>query len=153
MKNKMKMVLIVSLSLSFLFMVPKAFYAGKRYVDNGDGTISDYATGLIGLKNANCFGKRKWRGAMSVVSRLSHGSCGLTDGSRPGHWRLPIKDELPTLFSWTGSGAFSRARAYIYWSGVSYDAKNAWYVHLNLGDVGIFDKLSGYYVWPVRSMR
>ena len=31
-----------------------------RFTDNGDGTVADNQTGLIWLKNANCFGQRAW---------------------------------------------------------------------------------------------
>ena len=33
-----------------------------RFTDNGDGTVTDNLTGLIWLKNANCFGTRRRRG-------------------------------------------------------------------------------------------
>ncbi|OAD19121.1 hypothetical protein THIOM_005259, partial [Candidatus Thiomargarita nelsonii] len=32
----------------------------KRYIDNGDGTVTDNSSGLIWLKNANCFGVETW---------------------------------------------------------------------------------------------
>ena len=33
-----------------------------RFTDNGDGTVTDNLTGLIWLKNADCFGSRTWHG-------------------------------------------------------------------------------------------
>lgn len=128
-------------------------HAGGRYVNNGNGTVTDRTTGLIALKNANCFGKRTWKKAVSVVQRLASGSCGLSDGSRPGSWRLPTKKELSTLFFWSGSGAFRKVRPHIYWSRTSFGAPKAWYIHLNLGDVGVTHKSNRYYVWPVRNAR
>lgn len=66
-----------------------------RYVDNEDGTVTDVATGLVWLKNANCFGELDYTtGALPAVAALSHGTCGLTDGSKPGDWRLPTYDEF-----------------------------------------------------------
>jgi hypothetical protein len=35
-------------------------WPNPRFTDNGDGTITDNLTGLIWLKNANCFGLRNW---------------------------------------------------------------------------------------------
>jgi len=66
-----------------------------RYLDNQDGTVTDVATGLIWLKNANCFGLRDYTTeAVPAVAALAHGTCGLTDGSKPGEWRLPTGVEF-----------------------------------------------------------
>jgi len=35
-----------------------------RFIDNKDGTVTDSLTGLIWLKNTNCFGMMNWEGAM-----------------------------------------------------------------------------------------
>ena len=35
-----------------------------RFIDNKDGTVNDSLTGLIRLKNTNCFGMMNWEGAM-----------------------------------------------------------------------------------------
>ena len=60
----------------------------SRFTDNGDGTVADNLTGLIWMKNANCFGTRSWEGALFDANTLADGSCGLTDGSVAGDWRL-----------------------------------------------------------------
>ncbi|MDM8560652.1 hypothetical protein [Candidatus Parabeggiatoa sp. HSG14] len=49
------------------------------------------------MKNANCFGKKDWATALSNVANLSSGSCGLTDGSKAGDWRLSNVGELQAL--------------------------------------------------------
>ncbi|MEO5378516.1 MAG: DUF1566 domain-containing protein [Magnetococcus sp. DMHC-6] len=59
------------------------------FCDNGNGTVTDAATGLVLLKNANCFGLLNWNAAMSAAATLASGACGLTDGSKAGDWRLP----------------------------------------------------------------
>lgn len=71
---------------------------GNRFVDCGNGTVKDTETGLFWLKNAGCF-LEDWATACIEVAQLADGQCGLTDGSRPGDWRLP------TL--WCPSGAAS----------------------------------------------
>jgi len=68
-----------------------------RFTDNLDGTITDNLTGLIWLKNADCFGERQWEYALSDVMGLSRGYCGLSDGSGPFDWRLPNRFELESL--------------------------------------------------------
>ena len=66
-------------------------------MDNGDGTVTDNLTGLIWLKNANCFGLRNWEQALTDCNGLAHGQCGLTDGSSGAQWRLPNLFELESL--------------------------------------------------------
>src|SRR5207244_12730698 len=60
-----------------------------RFTDNGDGTVKDNLTGLIWLKNANCFGFQTWTDALNASNTLASGACGLTDGSMAADWRLP----------------------------------------------------------------
>lgn len=60
-----------------------------RFADNDNGTVTDIESGLILLKNANCFGEKIWTDALVAAASLGHGQCGLTDLSRPGQWRLP----------------------------------------------------------------
>jgi hypothetical protein len=115
---------------------PAAELAKYRYIDNGDGTVTDNRTGLIWLKNANCFGKKDWRTAKQLAAQLADGQCGLSDGSKPGDWRLPTRDEYqamrdqkytsPALSNaagtaqWQEGDAFSSVHAYHYWSSTEY---------------------------------
>ncbi len=87
-----------------------------RYIDCGNGTVTDNATGLVWLQDANCIGSAgggvgtppgevDWRTAMEFVAGLSDkpaGSaaahdCGLSDGSSPGEWRLPSVEEWEAM--------------------------------------------------------
>lgn len=43
-----------------------AIWPNPRFTDNGNGTVTDNLTGLIWLKDANCFGKRFWADALGV---------------------------------------------------------------------------------------
>jgi hypothetical protein len=65
----------------------------KRFVDCGNGTVTDQVTGLIFLKDANCLGKLTYADANNAAAKLESGQCGLTDESSPGSWRLPTPDE------------------------------------------------------------
>ena len=47
-----------------------------RFIDNKDGTVTDSLTGLIWLKNMNCFGMMDWEGAMLAAKSLKDGDCG-----------------------------------------------------------------------------
>jgi hypothetical protein len=67
-----------------------------RFVDQGDGTVADTMTGLVWMKQADCL-HTNWRQALQSVNALAAGQCGLTDGSQPGQWRLPNRNELLSL--------------------------------------------------------
>jgi hypothetical protein len=72
---------------------PPCFDSSNRYVDCGNGTITDTATGLIWLKDAGCLGQSNWVDANRMAARLRHGRCGLSDQSKAGDWRLPSNAE------------------------------------------------------------
>jgi hypothetical protein len=69
-----------------------------RFTDNGNGTVTDNTTGLVWLKNASCFGDMNWYDAMSTAASLASGTCGLSDGSKAGDWRLPTYSEWESFF-------------------------------------------------------
>lgn len=151
------------------------FDATRRFADCGNGTVTDTVTGLIYLKDANCFGVQNWVTANQSAAGLADGDCGLTDGSRPGDWRLQAKEEWEGIldsscttdpeivgnqtsggcYTDAGSAASEWASGVVsstYWSAatVSGDATFAWFALLNFGVVGSSDKTLSHYVWPVR---
>ena len=68
----------------------------NRYLDKGDGTVVDVATGLTWLKQADCI-RLPWPEAVASINSLASGRCGLTDGSRAGQWRMPNRTEMLSL--------------------------------------------------------
>jgi hypothetical protein len=68
----------------------------ERWIDNGNGTITDTVTGLIWLKRADCI-QQNWANAVAAVNALASGQCGLTDGSTAGAWRMPNRNEMQSL--------------------------------------------------------
>jgi len=134
-------------------------WPNPRFTDNLDGTVTDNLTGLIWLKNADCFGPRFWQQAIDICRGLETGSCGLTDGSSTLDWRLPNKREL---FSLTSDGYYGPAvpspRPFTnifqnnYWSSTTfiYVPDRAWYVFIFNGSIGFESKTIGNYVWCVR---
>jgi hypothetical protein len=131
-----------------------------RFTDNGDGTVRDHLTGLIWLKNANCFGAKIWHDALNASNNLATGQCGLSDGSSPGDWHLSNVRELQSLIDYgnynpalpTGH-PFSNVQSSFYWSSTTYanGPSNAWLVYMSLGHVSNDHKDNPNYVWPVRS--
>jgi len=133
-----------------------------RFTDNGDGTVTDNLTGLLWLKNANCFGEKNWSTALTDCNTLHSGECEITDNSTEGDWRLPNRFELESLLDLSNidtalpSGhPFTGVKNYgVYWSGTSYAyfPDFAWHVGMYDGVVIYRDKIKGTgYVWPVRS--
>jgi len=139
-----------------------------RFTDNGDGTVTDNQTGLIWLKNANCFGENTWSQALSDCSGLAHGSCGLSDNSTAGDWGLPNKNELNSLLhsdfynpvlsdtpgtgQWTAGEPFTNVQSSFYWTSTTTPSYSgaAYEVHLGLGTIGGNNKEGVNYIWPVR---
>jgi Protein of unknown function (DUF1566)/Kre9/KNH-like N-terminal Ig-like domain len=130
-----------------------------RFEDNADGTVTDHLTGLVWLKNANCGGSMNWDDALTYCNNLASGSCGLTDGSVVGDWRLPNRKELLSLVDYSRSHPalpqshlFDNVQSSYYWSSTAhaYDTNYASSVSMCFGSVGGYYKSYGYYVWPVR---
>jgi Protein of unknown function (DUF1566) len=67
-----------------------------RWIDNGNGTLADTMTGLTWLKQADCI-RQTWSGGIAAVNMLASGQCGLSDGSVPGNWRMPYREEMLSL--------------------------------------------------------
>jgi hypothetical protein len=144
---------------------PPCFDNANRYVNCGNGTVTDTVTGLIWLKNASCFSTITYSAANQAAAGLAAGQCGLTDGSSAGDWRLPTKAEweatvaravalgctvfsAPSLTNDAGTGCLSAGptsftgvgQSSFYWSssGADTDALNhvlAWVVTLANGSL------------------
>ncbi len=140
----------------------------ERFIDNGDGTVTDTFTDLVWLQNANCDQPRNWDDAALFVSGLDNGDCGLSDGSESGDWRLPTKDELQSIgtdppitwsnkfppATWTMPSApftIDPASDY-YWSGDFYKIKSRhmWIISMSDAYTAITLQSSMRDVWPVR---
>ncbi|MBF0527132.1 MAG: DUF1566 domain-containing protein [Deltaproteobacteria bacterium] len=132
--------------------------ANSRFTDNGNGTVTDQKTGLIWLKNADCFGQLKWKAAVTACRNLADGQCGLTDGSKAGDWRLPTVEELKQLvnddhgrFSKPGE-PFTGVQLDVYWSSTTFAGypNFAGIVSMHAGNDNFNGKAVNVYVWPVR---
>jgi len=144
-----------------------SFTCSGGFMDNGNGTVTDNLTGLLWLKDASCSelagtdanGRGDWTTALSAANSLANGTCGLSDGSSAGEWRLPNINELRSLFApglfapYLPAGhPFTGVQSGIYWSSTTYaySTPSAWGVSLDDGYVRNDVKTVTYYVWPVR---
>lgn len=130
-----------------------------RFLDNGDGTVTDNLTGLIWLKDANCYGTETWADALTDCNSLADGICGLSDGSQSGDWRLPNVRELHGLIDFgsydpalPNGHPFTNLQSSRYWSSTTYaqSTSSAWSVGLGVGQMAHYDKTQINYVFPVR---
>jgi hypothetical protein len=146
-------------------------------VDCGNGTVTDTATGLVWLKNADCFGEMDYMNANNAAAGLEHGECGLTDNSSPGDWRLPTRAEweatvarsvelgcmLPSLTDTAGTGCYAAGTQPFtgvalewYWSSSTATADFApMHASSMVMDIGAVNNISKadsmlMFVWPVR---
>lgn len=135
-------------------------FPDRRYTDHGDGTVTDHRTGLVWMRDANAFGQLPWLEAVAQPRQLADGVHGLSDGSRPGDWRLPNINELQSLLDLDSDRGpalpdhhpFLHLEASNYWSSTSVAPAPAlgWYTALAVGPP-VFDlKINQMRVWPVR---
>src|SRR5579863_2589517 len=120
-------------------------WPAQRFTDNGDGTVTDALTGLIWLKDAGCLAPALWATALNEVNQLASGSCGLTDGSKAGQWRMPNLNELESMVDVSASNPavatgnpFQNVANAIYWSSTSYwggqtGSPQAWAIRMSDG--------------------
>ncbi|MBF0524022.1 MAG: DUF1566 domain-containing protein [Deltaproteobacteria bacterium] len=135
-------------------------WPNPRFTDNTDGTVTDNLTGLIWLKNSYCLGTQLWSDALGAANGLASGSCGLSDGSHAGDWRLP---NITEMFSLTDGSQYNPAlpaghpftgvhSGGGYWTSTTnaYLTSAAWVVYIYDGGVAMFSKAANSYFWPVR---
>lgn len=162
---------------------PPCFDNANRYVDCGNGTVTDTVTGLVWLKNANCFGTTTYAAANQASAGLADSQCGLTDGSAAGDWRLPTREEWratvaravdlgcvnggpggqPSLTNDPGTNCLSQGPSSFtgvewetgYWSSSAQELgpNEAWLMGLDNGVAFDDAKVKLKLVWPVRGGR
>jgi hypothetical protein len=148
--------------------VPASPPEAVSFVDNGDGTVTmtdSYGT-LVWLRNANCLepvagvdrsaGPVIWSQAQAWSTGLASGACGLTDGSVPGDWGLPVVSELLYLSSdlaVAGDPAralFAGIQESAYWADFSTCVGYQGAVDVRTGQNQDMQEDSRFNVWPVR---
>jgi len=143
-------------------------WPNPRFTDNGDGTVTDNLTNIVWMKQADCFDSKDWPGTLSDCNELTTSSCGLTDGSGAGDWRLPNVKQLlsllhygfqaPSLPNTIGTGQGSEGDPFIgvqgqyFFSSTSHagSINAAWSVRISTGFTEIRLKSSSGWAWCVR---
>ena len=141
-----------------------------RFTDHGDGTVTDNLTGLMWLKDANCFGGRPWEEALSIVedfNTANRGSYGCLEyAAEYADWYLPNRNEFISLFDRSkamiaGNPALPSGHPFQnweggyggYWSSTSvltgFIPDKAWQLEI-YGWMNFEPKIYGWRLWPVR---
>ncbi len=156
-----------------------AGWPDPRFTDLGDGTVMDKLTGLIWLKDANCFGNLSWLPALNKVTDFNTNpgnySCQNYTGSFS-DWRMPniielqslIDHSLPLVGAPLSANALPFGHPFVHvpgytnyfpfvWSSTSnaspYFIGDAWALGLRHGSFLTESKTSpvfNTYLWPVR---
>ena len=139
---------------------------GKRWCDNGDGTVTDLRTCLVWYKDAGCADSITWDAATIWAGVFKPGVSGcvtLSDGSLAGDWRLPTVNELWVLFNENEPVRSDTPRAFVnvpprgapnfYWTSSTYapDHSWAWLMYAFNGGDSHQLKTGQYRAWPVRN--
>lgn len=144
---------------------------GMRYVDCGNGTVTDTVTGLVWLKQSDCLSTSDWESAKKAAAGLKEGDCKLSDGSSAGDWRLPTQAEWeatmknalslgctgPTLTNDAGNACISAGptsfigvESDYYWSGTTEGEAQAYIGDIDHGHLLKANLINTIRVWPVR---
>lgn len=139
-------------------------WPNPRFSDNDDGTILDNLTGLVWLKDANCFNRMAWPKHFRAIKKFNNNphsyNCEEYTASY-NDWRIPNRKELGSIIDRFQIKSFAPQNELFlnmqsgwYWTS-STNASipfNAWLVSMTSGMVGHNSKTSNnIYVWAVRS--
>jgi hypothetical protein len=94
-KNQNLAVLILVTVLCLMVLSPTALRADDRFIDNGDGTVTDTSTGLMWARTDN-MGHITWHDARLYCENIIL--------SEYTNWRMPTIEELATLFDGSAEG-------------------------------------------------
>ena len=118
------------------------------YTDNGNGTVTNQAIGLMWQKSDDNSPK-SWQDALDYCNGLTLGGYS--------NWRLPNIKELRSIIDDSRVGPtfdpiFAGNTYFEHWSSTSCaDSPDfAWLMSLSSGGVGCYNKTSNYYVRCVR---
>ena len=131
--------------------------SGGRFVDNGDGTVTDNCTGLMwqkGTADVNGDGQSTVRDNVPWCDALAY--CENLSFADHDDWRLPNVRELQSIVDYgrvqPSIDPVFGALPSFYWSSTSYAdyPALAWLVVFGYGHVAVDSKV---YVYPVRAVR
>jgi len=144
--------LFLTLTLGSVFSQTGAANPTTRFVDNGDGTMTDTSSGLMWQMSLSVE-VFNWADAVRYADDLTF--AGYTD------WRLAYRVELTSLYpagmtdfvGWLRDQGFENVQSAEYWTGTWFDylgADYAWVVNLRHGSMRSSPQENAYHVWVLR---
>lgn len=137
---------LVQLVAVSLLVIPTLVLADNvRFLDNGDGTLTDTITGHIWLKDGGCLGKHSLEDAKLLIDSFNTDPYSFScEGYTPQgdeQWELPPVNDLEGLVDssvtdtsqWLNGVGFVNVQSGEYWSATLYSFKAGygWYVMFN----------------------
>jgi len=134
---------------------PPAPPPDPRFIDHGNGTVTDTLTSLMWTKDAQLIPwKYQWDTAVALCADLVYpASNGYDD------WRLPSVEEFFTLLDYSNNSPplpsphpFQNVLPFLYWTSSSYQPiyNHMVYVSMTTGHFYYHCRTAWGYVWPVR---
>jgi len=136
-----------------------------RFIDNGNGTLTDYLTGLIWLKDADCLGTATWEDALDNVADFNQNpesySCTDYDTENlQNDWRAPNINEIESLVNaqvdnnaiWLNAQGFVDVTPVWHWSSSTPTTTyRRWTINMEVGQTSrSYGTGWPFPMWPVR---
>jgi hypothetical protein len=130
----------------------------KRFIDNGDNTVTDQKTSLTWIKDHAALGDKF---AKVMTYEEAEKACKELNAGGHKDWRLPTREELLTIVDLNRHAPaidpiFVNTKTDDwYWTSTpcAWDPSLAWIVNFYYGVVNGYYKDNDYYVRPVRSSQ
>ncbi len=154
-------------SIEFTIQRPDVSEKNQRFIDNGDGTITDNRTNFMWFSNGSCFGPMKWQETIEKVLELNNNPEELNCSkytANYNNWRIPHINEFRTLINtelanqtkWLESQGFKNIEPLSYWSSTtgSKITSYVWTVDMGNGSrVNINKARDTVMVLPIRKTK
>ena len=131
-----------------------------RFIVNREGTVSDALTGLMWLKEGDCFGKLSWPTAKARLADFNQGASDCRgQGSGYHDWSLPDLEQLASLIDAQADSpaaalklsGFNGVGKEVYWSSTVYVGQmNVWTVDFGTGAIAPRSKMERHGLLLVR---
>ena len=138
-----------------------AAQAKSRFIDNGDGTVTDTTTSLMWLQDASCIGTTDWQNSFTKLKDYNSNRASYPCGAKHNpysDWHIPNRHELRSLIdhdrdlpALPASHPFSNVQP-DYWTSTTAPSNpsQAYKIFMGTGELQVNDKETLYSLWPVR---
>jgi len=152
-KNISFLFIFVSIFSLFLGVSSSANNPNNRFLDNGDGTITDLKTNLMWLNQKEYIALAPFDEAKEYCKSFNY--------NNHSDWRLPTKNEFNSIIDKKNYPAIisvfqlGKADIYLYWTQVKHKklSDRIWVLELAGGKFRHVDKDGTLKVWPVRDIK